>query len=589
MNRKRFFFKKYSCLTSILFVFTGSHLTQAMTPEIVDHLQFQEPNRYLSDPANYAESTFTYKNSTPPMTLHVHYPPDWQPSDKRPVIIGSYGSGWKGNPGTTGAEAYLDRWDEKALRFAAKYAMVGVVFDYRGSNSSPSVNIEGSISDAKSAIRWVRKNAARLGVDTSRIITGGSSSGGHLSAAAVVFPTLYDDPTDEKSISAASKLHICMNCIMGDNSRGSGVSPSKYAISSNLQHGFPPTVIMFGSADGWKGSADVFVDSANKYGVEYDYKLVAGENHDFDLKGRCCFDTTLNWGVQFMAAYGYIDYQPVILPKDTADFSSLKKAIEDYCRIKKLGNSNGVTFTSEGGGTINSNGIFVAGTTIGTYRIRAKSVAFPNIKRIGYARIAHVIDDPTAGQFTATSGWTQTTASPSSGVLGTKYFSIGKTAGTLTFNINPPTSGYYGVYYSYGNFGFGSARGSVSIKDKFGEKRSAYIPKAGLCAISSKACYFEANGSGTVSFTNVVDDNGGMMVDAVVLVPALGSRSQEPTNVNTFQAGKINHLKVRNYATGMHNYNLSGKKITTMSKGHHTGLYLSKDQYGQTILRYMDK
>ena len=38
--------------------------------------------------------------------------------------------------------------------------------------------------DAKSAIRWLRMNARRLGIDVGRVIAGGGSSGGSIAAFA---------------------------------------------------------------------------------------------------------------------------------------------------------------------------------------------------------------------------------------------------------------------------------------------------------------------------------------------------------------------------------------------------------------------
>ena len=65
--------------------------------------------------------------------------------------------------------------------------MVAISVDYRVKNRHHTFP-QDCISDAKAAIRWVRTNAQRLGVDSHRIASGGGSAGGHLAAATAMIP-----------------------------------------------------------------------------------------------------------------------------------------------------------------------------------------------------------------------------------------------------------------------------------------------------------------------------------------------------------------------------------------------------------------
>jgi acetyl esterase/lipase len=48
--------------------------------------------------------------------------------------------------------------------------------------SRQGVTPAACVEDAKSAERWLRQNAARLGLDPNRIVAAGGSAGGHIAA-----------------------------------------------------------------------------------------------------------------------------------------------------------------------------------------------------------------------------------------------------------------------------------------------------------------------------------------------------------------------------------------------------------------------
>ena len=95
------------------------------------------------------------------------------PRDKRPAIVCFFGGGWTG--GTP--RQFLPQ-----CKYLATRGMVAIAADYRVASRN-HVKAVDCVRDAKSAIRYVRKNAARLGVDPERIVAAGGSAGGHLAAA----------------------------------------------------------------------------------------------------------------------------------------------------------------------------------------------------------------------------------------------------------------------------------------------------------------------------------------------------------------------------------------------------------------------
>lgn len=100
------------------------------------------------------------------------------------------------NPSSSSAVAVVDvhggAWCDNDRRFGKRYdkqlaaeGAVVVAIDFRCGASGP--HPAGS-TDVASAVRWVRSNAAELGVDADRIVSVGSSSGGHLAWLAALQP-----------------------------------------------------------------------------------------------------------------------------------------------------------------------------------------------------------------------------------------------------------------------------------------------------------------------------------------------------------------------------------------------------------------
>ena len=73
--------------------------------------------------------------------------------------------------------------------------MVAISAEYRVKSRNETTPFE-CVKDGKSALRWVRKNASKLGVDPQRIGAGGGSAGGHVAAAVATVPGLNDEEDD---------------------------------------------------------------------------------------------------------------------------------------------------------------------------------------------------------------------------------------------------------------------------------------------------------------------------------------------------------------------------------------------------------
>jgi acetyl esterase len=98
----------------------------------------------------------------------------WRPAAPRgrpPALLLIHGGSWRG-----GAKEDMD----KEGRWAARAGLVAASIEYR--TGAPAPAIPRQLADVGAAVRFLRANAGRLGVDPARIGALGTSAGGHLAA-----------------------------------------------------------------------------------------------------------------------------------------------------------------------------------------------------------------------------------------------------------------------------------------------------------------------------------------------------------------------------------------------------------------------
>jgi acetyl esterase/lipase len=117
-------------------------------------------------------------NAKDPLRVYVFSPPDAKESDPRPAILFFYGGGWSLAP--------IRLYQHHATHFALR-GMVAVLVDYRTKCRDGS-SVLDSLADSRTAMRWVRANAVRLGIDAKRIAATGSSAGAFMAAALATNP-----------------------------------------------------------------------------------------------------------------------------------------------------------------------------------------------------------------------------------------------------------------------------------------------------------------------------------------------------------------------------------------------------------------
>lgn len=243
-----------------------------------------------------------YKNTEERQLTMKVFSPDSTTSDKRPAIVFFFGGGWM--------TRFLGQFEAQA-KFLADKGMVCFVADYRVSKTDGTSPYD-CIADAKSAMRYVRSNAERFGVDPDRIAASGGSAGGHIAAATAMIKG-YDDPADDKKVDPAANLLVLFNPVL-DNGPGGygydriGKNYKKFSPSYNVRRGVPHSVIFLGEKDSLftVESARRFVGNVQKKGSECDLHVYPGVGHGFFNTPK--YKTmTMKEMAKFLRKHGYID------------------------------------------------------------------------------------------------------------------------------------------------------------------------------------------------------------------------------------------------------------------------------------------
>lgn len=265
------------------------------------------------------------------MKMWVFDPPNHQANDSRPAIVFFFGGGWK-----AGSPAQFERH----CRYLASQGMVAMTADYRVSSRHNTL-ADKSLEDAESAIRWVRQNAKRLGLDPNRVAAGGGSAGGHLAACLGVVPPLNESASEETSsvpnalalFNPAMLLAPFEDISLGKNDEGiqkfddiasrTGVPAKRISPIHHIHQGLPPTLIFHGEADITVPfvTAKRYTELATEAGNRCELESYRHATHGFFNYGRSgepgeYYPATISRMHTFFQSLGYLKNSPAIaLPK----------------------------------------------------------------------------------------------------------------------------------------------------------------------------------------------------------------------------------------------------------------------------------
>ena len=195
--------------------------------------------------------------------------------------------------------------------------MVAITADYRVATRQhvPAVKC---VADAKSCIRWVRKNAERLGIDPQKIVASGGSAGGHLAAATAMLPGL-DEAGEDVSVSAMPNALVLFNPALvlapfpgledqpsaAPSAARMGCEPEAISPIHHVKEHMAPTLILHGRADTTVPFATVeaFAAEMKKAGNRCELVGYEGQQHGFFNGAK--YDETVAEADKFLDSLGW--------------------------------------------------------------------------------------------------------------------------------------------------------------------------------------------------------------------------------------------------------------------------------------------
>ena len=247
------------------------------------------------------------------MQLDLYRPKD--ATKPLPAIICIHGGGWYKGDRTA------------MINLAQALASRGVVAATISYRLSGEAKFPAAIQDCKAAVRFLRANAAKYGIDASAIGVTGLSAGGHLAALLTTSGGVKELEGDggNASQSSAVQAGVAMGAQSDLESKRIGELSSKaddpfyrtflgdaqsaipqtYALASPRHHldkADPPLLFMAGELDDPSTHADETRVDLEKLGIATGFKAIPKAPHAF-LGAQKDFDLAVNTCVEFFSRH----------------------------------------------------------------------------------------------------------------------------------------------------------------------------------------------------------------------------------------------------------------------------------------------
>ncbi len=313
-----------------------SHLTRsllsmaalllAVTVVSANEREEKLPTKNVPDQVVAYKTVENSDGSSDELDLNTFHPPGYQVTGKFPCIVFFFGGGWNGG---SPSQFYPH------CQYFASRGMVAISAEYR-TKKSHNVMPKLCVADGKSAVRWVRANAAKIGVDPDRLAIGGGSAGGHVATAVAACQELEEAPATPETSCIPNAL-VLFNPVYDNGPDGYGHDRVKdyweiFSPKHNLHKDMPPTIAFFGTQDKLipVATTKAFATRMAELGVRYDNHLYEGQGHGFFNFGRSKRDTdyfveTVRTADLFLKSIGILEGEPSVKEFVNAQATGLKR------------------------------------------------------------------------------------------------------------------------------------------------------------------------------------------------------------------------------------------------------------------------
>lgn len=259
------------------------------------------------------------------LQLDLYLPKSASPQ-KKPGIVFVHGGGWRAG--------FRTNFTPMAIAMADR-GYVAATISYR---LSPEAQYPAAIHDVKAAIRWLRKNAKKYGVQPDQITVAGGSAGGQIASLTGVTNGLEKFDPQARNSNISSNVHAIVNIdglsdFTSEAARFHEDDPRKnpsaagawfggrYAEKTSLWHeasplfyvnkNTPPVLFLISAQERFSLGHKEMIEKMKPLGVRYQVAQIPNSPHSFWL-----FDPWLQPSVDIVAKF--LDQQFKITRSDNA-------------------------------------------------------------------------------------------------------------------------------------------------------------------------------------------------------------------------------------------------------------------------------
>ena len=234
------------------------------------------------------------------LNAHIFYPENHDKSQAKPAHLFFHGGGWA---------IGLPEWSYGACQAASEEGRVAFAFDVRLRNIH-ATDVRASVSDALSAIAWVREHAKELGIDPNKILADGFSSGAHLALVSAMIEKPEDFGVKSKFSSKPDALILgsCPYDIAGRDVYNITYDTKTISPLHLLDKNLPPILAFHGEDDTMVKFSEFekFRDAIQKTRNSFTSRSYAGAGHFyFSGSSQKDSDERRRLREEFLVKYGF--------------------------------------------------------------------------------------------------------------------------------------------------------------------------------------------------------------------------------------------------------------------------------------------